>query len=223
VKSYYEDEKAGIVIYHGDCREVLPAFSPLLFGVMLTDPPYGISYSSGAERVTLADSIEGDEDTALRDFALQWWSGRPALVFGSWRAPRPQSTRARLIWDTLGALGMGALDIPWKPADQEIYVLGKGFRGRRDNNVIRYPPVQSLGYNGRVHPHEKPVGLMGLLLAKCPFGPVIDPFCGSGPTLRAAKDAHRPATGIEINEAYAELAANRLQQEAIPFTTERTA
>jgi DNA modification methylase len=215
MKPYYQDDASGITIYHGDCREVLPSLDPAAFAVLLTDPPYGIGYRSGSERVDLADSISGDEDTALRDFALSWWGERAALVFGSWRAPRPTATRTRLVWDTLGALGMGALDLPWKPSDQEIYVLGRGFEGRRDNNVIPFPPVQSLGYNGRVHPHEKPVGLLAKLLAKCPAGSVVDPFCGSGTTLRAAKDSSRAAVGVEIDERYCEIAARRQSQQVL--------
>src|SRR5205085_153167 len=117
-------------------------------------------------RNTLAPSIEGDRDTTARDTALTMWGDKPALIFGTWRIPRPAATRQVLIWDTKGALGMGAMDLPWKPGHQEIYVLGKGFVGHRGNDVLRCAPVQSLGYNGRSHPHEKPVDLMGGLIRK---------------------------------------------------------
>lgn len=39
---YYEH--AGITIYHGDCREVMPHVTA---DVLVTDPPYGIAYESG--------------------------------------------------------------------------------------------------------------------------------------------------------------------------------
>ena len=214
VAPYYEHD--GITIYHGDCRDVLPHVSA---HVMVTDPPYGIGYSSGAGSEVWGDgAVAGDEDTALRDAVLELWSPRPALVFGSWRRPHPAGARMKLIWDTKGALGMGALDLPWKPAHQEIYVLGKGFEGHRGNDVIRCAPVQSMAKNGRVHPMQKPVSLLRALINKCPSGTVIDPFAGSGSTLVAAKQAGRRAIGTEIEERYCEIAAKRLSQGVLGFS-----
>lgn len=208
---YYEQD--GITILHGDCRQL----GPFPGAVMVTDPPFGIGYESGYFG-TLPRSISGDEDTALRDFVLrECWIG-PALVFGSWRAPRPSGTRMVLIWDTRGANGMGALDLPWKPAHQEIYVLGKGFSGPRTSDVLSFAPVQSMARNGRTHPHEKPVDLLQALLLKCPPGHVVDPFCGTGSTLIAAKKLGRTATGIEVEERYCEIAAKRLAQGVLDFS-----
>lgn len=158
-------------------------------------------------------SNENDHDVSVRNVALRKWGNKPALVFGSWRAPRPDGTRMVLIWDTKGALGMGALDLPWKPAHQEIYVIGSGFVGARSSDVLTYAPVQSMASNGRLHPHEKPAALLLDLIQKCPPGVILDPFAGSGSTLRAAKDLGRKAIGFEIDEQYAEIAANRMAQE----------
>lgn len=217
MKPYYEH--GGIALYCGDVLDAIgrdphddtPCDAAV---VMVSDPPFGIGYESG-HFGTLSRSIKGDDSTAARDEVLAWWGERPALIFGSWRAPRPANTRMVLVWDTGGALGMGALDLPWKPAHQEIYVLGSGFSGARTSDVLRYPPVQSMASNGRTHPHEKPVDLLRALILKCPAGIVIDPFCGTGSTLVAAKDLGRRAIGIEVEERYAEIAAKRLSQEVL--------
>lgn len=65
--------------------------------------------------------------------------------------------------------------------------------------------------------HAKPVAWLRCLLGNCSDGLVLDPFAGSGTTLRAAKDLRRPAIGIEIDEAACELAVERLAQGALDF------
>ena len=207
---YYQDDAC--TIYHADCLDVLPVAAD----VLVTDPPYGINYKSGKMRIAgNSRSILGDSDTSLRDVVLDGWAGRPALVFGTWKRQHPPSTRQILVWDTKGALGMGDLALPWKPSHAQIYVLGHGFSGRRESDVLTVAPVSSFASNGRQHPHEKPVALLRRLVAKCPAGTVLDPFMGSGTTLRAAKDLGRKAIGIEIKERYCEIAARRLAQEVL--------
>lgn len=217
MQPYYEHN--GITIYHGDCRDVLPNLSA---DILVTDPPYGLAHSSnrtsalyGAVDAYYGDgSIANDQDTTLRDFVLQWAGTRPALVFGSWKVQRPANVRALLIWDKGEASGMGDLSIPWKPSHEEIYVIGSGFQGRRTTGVLRaYVPAR-ISF-GRLHPNEKPVSLMKMLLQKCPDGVVVDPFMGSGSTLRAAKDLGRRAIGIDLEERYCDLAARRLSQEVM--------
>lgn len=209
---YYEDDF--VTLYHGDSihehQEWLSA------DVLVTDPPYGVSYNSGSRRDTLKASILNDTDTTVRDAALEAWGARPAIVFGSWKIERPAKTKALLIWDTKGALGMGDLRIPWKPSHQEVYVLGSGpWQGKRDTDVLSYAPVQSMAKNGRLHPHQKPLPLMEALIAKTVGQTVADPFAGSGSTLVAAKALGRKAIGVELDEADCELAAKRCQQEVL--------
>lgn len=210
MEPYYEDDY--VTLYHGDCLPLVMD-DGFLDGVdvLVTDPPFGISYHSNKQRdEDLAASISGDDDTLLRDLVLARWGERPALVFGSWKADRPGRTRMVLVWNAGPAVGMGDLAMPWKPCWQEIYVIGSGFSGPRTSAVLSFPPVQT---TGRAHPNQKPTDLLTELIGKCPDGVVLDPFAGAGSTLIAAKALGRRAVGIEIEERYCEVAADRLSQE----------
>ena len=208
MKPYYQE--AGVTIYHGDCREILPLLD---VEFILCDPPYGraIEFGRRSERVT------GDLTTELRDWIIA--QAQPKLIFGSPLVSRPEC-RAVLIWDKSELTGMGDLGFPWKICHEEIYVIGEGFRAeRRHGSVLRVPlrPAWT-GHPDAVsglHPSEKPVSLMTALLVCCPWKKVCDPTCGTGATLEAAKRMQRRATGIEIEERYCEIAANRLRQSVL--------
>jgi len=212
MKPYYEH--GGVVIFHGDSREVMPHVGA---DVLVTDPPYGIGYRSGWSDAMVAN----DESSAARDAAIALWGGRPALVFGRWSVKRPAGVRALLIWDKGDWPGMGDLEIPWGPSTEEIYVIGRGFTGKRTGQIIRDSKRRGGPSSGRFHPTEKPVGLMETLISRCPPGVVIDPFMGSGSTIVAAKNLGRRSIGIELEERYCEVAARRLDQEVL-FGTPQT-
>jgi hypothetical protein len=211
---YYQDDL--VTLYHGDCHEIT---GWLEADVLVTDPPYGYSHRSGGGPRGNASwrntEIANDADTGARDYALGLWGARPALVFGSWKRPRPAVTRAVLIWDKGGHAGMGDLSIPWKPNFEEVYVLGSGFAGARDSGVLSGHHVAANEAAGRTHPHEKPISLMATLISKCPPGAIADPFAGSGTTLAAAKFEGRQAIGVELDERYCEIAAKRLAQDTL--------
>lgn len=213
VTPYYEDES--VTLYHGDCLsdEIAPHW--LAADVLVTDPPYGMAYESNRNRnkknVKLGRPVMADDSTEVRDAALALWGDRPALVFGKWTVARPAATRARLIWDKR-VQGTGDVTLPWGPAEEEIYVLGSGFTGKREGNVISVQMLMSADRNRPDHPTPKPLGLMSRLIEKCPPGVVADPFAGSGATLVAARDMGRRAVGVEVEERYCELIAKRLAQ-----------
>jgi DNA modification methylase len=217
---YYDDGQ--IQIWHGDCREILPDIHGA-YQAVVTDPPYGIGWSRGvnsARNSKSHDGIANDEDTSVRDDALDMVSGVPAVVFGSFYAPFPSRLKQVLVWE--------------KPADSGVVGSTTGFRRNVEPVFIVGPwPHQSVKWSSLLkpcagsisavatetgHPHTKPVGLMRILIERCPDGVILDPFMGSGTTLRAAKDLGRKAIGIEIEERYCEIAAKRLQQSVMVLT-----
>jgi DNA modification methylase len=223
VTPYYADES--VTLYHGDCRDVT---AWLEADVLVTDPPYGVAYESGWS--SLADSrvknkpasttrIRNDETVEVRDAALVMWGNRPALVFGTWRAARPGSTRQRLIWhkrNTNPGMGSG----PWYSADEEVYVLGGGFTGPKAQSVIPTDEYRASGSGQPAtigHPTPKPLRLMEHLIERCPPGVIADPFAGSGSTLLAARNLGRRSIGVEEEERYCELIARRLSQDVLDF------
>ena len=219
---YYSDDY--VTLYHGKCmdhREWLDA------DVLVTDPPYGYSHKSGGGPRGNASwkntSIANDEDTTARDDALAAWGDRPAIVFGSWKRPRPANVRALLIWDKGGHAGMGDLSIPWKPnfediyllGMEEVYILGAGFAGKRESGVLSGFHVPANEKAGRVHPHQKPTNLMEHLIAKCPPGIIGEPFAGSGSTIVAAKALGRKTIAVELSEKHCEQIAKRCAQDVL--------
>jgi site-specific DNA-methyltransferase (adenine-specific) len=220
---YYRDEF--VTLYHGDCltehREWLTA------DVLVTDPPYGISWTQrtgdpkdrGTKVAHNKGVIANDRETAARDSALAAWGRRPYIAFGSWKAERPKGIKTRLIWHKTGS-NPGPLNAAFMSNDEEIYISGDGFRKSSPplRSVItthesRAAEVRKIG-----HPTPKPVGLMELLVDRCPPGVIADPFAGSGATLVAAKNLGREVIGVELEEKYCEVIAKRCAQDVLDFS-----
>ena len=188
--------------------------------VVITDPPYGIKMDKGFEGF-------GGFGTpiARRQYPDAWDKQRPdattfsmilrrcnlALIFGGnfFADILPMSTHW-VVWDKLNTMpSFGDCELIWTSS------------GRKSVKK------ETIEYNGllgkeesRVHPTQKPVRLLRLLIADYSNSAdtILDPFMGSGTTLRAAKDLRRKAIGIEIEEKYCEIAAKRLEQEVFDFT-----
>ena len=187
-------------LYHGDCMDILPTLGNV--DAVVTDPPYGMNYSTNWASDLGDGVIVGDKCLKARDYVQEWSADRACLMFGTWKVKRPEGTRMLLIWDKGGALGM----------DEEIYICGGGsnYTGKRTSDVLRFPPVQSMAKNGRVHPVEKPVRLMIELVSKTE-GFVCDPFMGSGTTGVACANLGRKFIGIEIERKYFDIACERIE------------
>lgn len=208
MNTYYSDDL--VTLYHGDCLEIT-AWTKA--DVLVTDPPYGMAYVSAW---TTRRPVAGDKDTIARDSVLEAWGDRPALVFGTWRVSRPALTKQVITWHkkSIGP-GMGDLSLPWGNATEEIYVLGKGWQGKRRHNVIATSDQRGNPYGASAqvgHPTPKPVGLIEQLIECAPEGVIADPFAGGGSTLLAARNLGRKVIGVELEERYCEIIANRLSQ-----------
>lgn len=216
IESFYEDES--ITLYNADCASPEALEIWCAADVLVTDPPYGVAYVSNSGKYSKTDAIVGDDDPGHRDAMLAEWVARngedaPVIMFGSWKVPRPNA-RHRLIWDKGDSPGMGDLSLPWGPGDEEIYVMGKGFKGTRRSNVIRAQGYGAASARRPNHPTPKPVALMESLIGYCPPGVIADPYAGSGATLIAARNLGRKAIGFEIDPRYCAVIAGRLSQMA---------
>lgn len=227
MKPYYESN--GITIYHGDCREVLPTLDKV--DLVLTDPPYGIAYRAGRQRDNLKGAaIAGDAsleilrgawpliESTLMDDRHFYVFADPAMAGAVADIVQPKQ---HLCWDKGDQGTMGELEAGYGKAWEVILYGMKGRRplyyannGGRPRNILRFD--WAANYDP-VHPTVKPVSLLSRLvqLSSLPGETVLDPFMGSGTTLRAAKDLGRKAIGIELEERYCEIAARRLDQEVL--------
>lgn len=226
---YYQDEAC--TIYHGDCRDVLPQID-IESGVIITDPPYSSGGYQEASKSAGSIGTRGNQTIAYDNLStrgyrllmrevLRWCNQADEVyLFTDWRmwieafdAVEGAGWRVRnmLVWDK-GTMGMG---MPWRN-QHELIVYGKRRPAQitdgKHGNVLRYTRA-----GNKNHPTEKPVALMKTLIVNSEGNLLLDPFMGSGTTLRAAKDLGRHAIGIDISERDCAIAVNRLQQEALPL------
>ena len=214
--SYYEDDH--VVIYHGDCLELLP---DLVFDVVVTDPPYGLDWKKPPMEKSPKgyEGIRNDKDTYFRDEFLKTIAkDMPVVMFGSPLIQIPANTKQVLVWQKPPDSGLFGCVAGFRRDWEAIYLLGKWPQeGPKRSSIIKTKEGLSSYLKGEAHPHTKPQNLMKQILQTMPEGTILDPFMGSGTTLRAAKDLGRKAIGIEIDEKYCEIAAKRMGQEVLPI------
>lgn len=229
-------DREGITIYQGDCQTVLPTLGPV--DHVITDPPYSPwAHRSLAGRpvrpsdLNFAAMSESNRAVIAGQIArlVRYWS----LVFcddwgiGPWR-------------DALAAAGMDMVRVGiWVKVNCTPQFSGdrpaSGFEaivithppGRKRWNggglpaIWTYPIVASRSSDGerRVHPTQKPLALMRMLVAQFtnPGDVILDMFMGSGTTLVAAAQLGRRAIGIEQNDRYIKQAIGRLAQGNLPI------
>jgi len=203
LKPYYSED--GVTIYHGDCREVLPSIDRP--SAIVTDPPFGTGWVRGGGRV--GEFKAKHEQPDWDRFSVDWITLAPGVR--SWVVFSPPSRCA----DTRAAVPVASV-VHWLKTNPrpngyalEPIIVGPGWLPEG---------ITFAAYNGDTphHPCQKPQELMAWCLRFVdPVLDVVDPFMGSGTTLRAAKDLGRRAIGIEIEERYCEIAAKRLAQKVL--------
>jgi site-specific DNA-methyltransferase (adenine-specific) len=216
IKPYYSEP--GITIYHGDCRDILPHLEPV--DLVLTDPQYGMDYFSNHYKGENPHSkvIGDDKPYPVEILRVLIDMARNAVfTFCRWNnlceLPEPKSF---IVW---AKNNWSAGDLEHEYARQWEGIAFYPKNGHkfiyRPADIIdsrRVPPTDLL------HPTQKPLGVVSALLKANIGNVILDPFMGSGTTLRAAKDLGRKAIGIEIEEKYCEIAVRRLKQEVLPLT-----
>jgi site-specific DNA-methyltransferase (adenine-specific) len=230
---YYADES--VTLYHGDCREVLATLGDQSVDCVITDPPYDSRTHGGAltnkggakggaiavdfaafthERqletfVELGRITRGwviatlATSTAFR-FDLDPPPGLRSLRVGVWVKPNPMP---QISGDRPG---MG-----WEPVMFMHRIGGRPkWNGGGKAGVWSAPVAQNEG-----HPTAKPLAMVRdwVQLFTNPGDLILDPFAGSGTTLRAALDEGRKAIGVELEERYCEVIAKRLAQGVLDF------
>ena len=236
---YYSDDSC--TIYHGDSFDLLHDLSGV--GAVVTDPPYssGGAFRGDRAQQTTTKYVNSDTAAYRPEFAgdnrdqrsfLAWatmWlnaarqASEPGAVLASfidWRQLPTLSDAVQAggwVWRNVGTW--------WKPgcrmqkgrfsasAEYVIYATnGPVEDGQGSPQNVFACAVDS----ERDHIAQKPDEVMRWVLQVVPAGAlVLDPFMGSGSTLRAAKDLGHKSIGIDVDERYCEIAANRLAQEVL--------
>ena len=211
MKPYYQDD--AVTIYNGDCRPMLSGLGKV--GLVLSDPPYGSGLSVDyAER--FKNSRPGnwwrntDRTKQARHVAIvgddspfdpSWLIAIPAehrILWGAnWYSDRLPDSGGWFVWDkrngkrdvTESDWPMGEGELAWTDTGKAVRIFRHTWFGLiRDSEQGQHH-----------HPTQKPVALMQWCIEMSKTsGVILDPYMGSGTTLRAAKDLGRKAIGIEI-------------------------
>lgn len=227
MKPYYEH--AGITIYHGDCREVLPQLEAV--SAIVTDPVWpncehifpGVNAgrllgeclaAARGERVVIHMGINSDPRflIAVPD---RW----PFLRI-CYLAYAAVGYLGRILRDAECAYIFGTAP-PSKPNQRVLpgRTIASDIVATRSNGDKKWGRHRESGVTTDHLPHPTARNLQHCRWLIKWFGgeSIIDPFCGSGTSLHAAKSLHITAIGIEIEEKYCEIAAKRLSQEVFQF------
>jgi len=201
-------------VVHGDCVEVMRRMESASVDFILTDPPYLCRYRSRDGQTIANDDCDGWLEPAFAEMYRVLKPGSLCLSFYGWHAADK----------FIGAWRNAGFRIVGHVVFRKQYASARFLQGRHEQAYLLAkgnPPLPSESisdvldweYTGnRLHPTQKPINvLQPLIEAFCPLdGTVLDPFCGSGSTLVAARRAGRSSVGIELDAKHVETASLRL-------------
>lgn len=217
-----------MTIYHGDCRDVLPALEAV--DHVMTDPPYSDDTHEGARTggwQTLNEpsgvllNFDSTTATVLRETLALIRLRRWALFTCDWQhvLPLKQCPPAgwRFVRHGAWVKPNGTPQFTGdRPAQgwEAVAILHGGVSGKMRWNGGGLPAVWIYNKVLSDHPTGKPDALLESWVTQFsePGETILDPYMGAGTTLAAAKKHGRKAVGIEIEERYCEIAARRLAQ-----------
>jgi site-specific DNA-methyltransferase (adenine-specific) len=231
---YYQDDAC--TIYHGDCLEILPQIRQV--DHVITDPPYSERTHKGHDASTAGHKGFGNDGAdrkplnycALSPSDVAHVSALLTAICDGWIVWMADHTLAPSIQSSLETKGRYVFaPLPFYAPGSCVRLSGDGPSSwtvwiivARTAKLSRWGTlpggyVAEEGWRDRIHMGGKPLRLMTSLVNDYSREgeTIIDPFMGSGTTLRAAKDLGRKAIGIELEEKYCEIAANRLRQEVL--------
>jgi site-specific DNA-methyltransferase (adenine-specific) len=193
MQPYYQDES--VTIYNANCRDVLPTLDTV--DLVLTDPPYGLDFAEwDGEIPEWFEAARAIAETVA-------FTTAPTTA---WDYPRPDWMACWVREAAQSRTSYGGFN-HWTP----ILIYGK-CNLKTDVKRLHGMAAYNEKQNGFTHPSPKPLALFRWLIEGLEGHTILDPFMGSGTTLRAAKDLNRKAIGIEIEERYCEIAAKRMSQ-----------
>ena len=209
---YYADDY--VTLYHGDCRELLPSIEA---DVVVTDPPWGVSKRPRTYQRKTGPVVAWDAEFTLPTLP----SGAKALcllpgIANLLRCPLVVGGLAyRWTLSAWVSNGMTRSPVGYGNWIAALLYAADGvslYRQRSDHGKV------SISGPRPNHESPKPIEAMAYFVGMCPDGLILDPFVGSGSTLVAAAMLNRKAIGIEIEERYCEVAADRLRQGVLGLT-----
>ena len=220
-------------IKQGDCLDVLNKIDDNSIDVVITDPPYGINYKSNRSELSnsitkrgLLNDIQEDAfkllDSVCKLLLDKTSDNAHLYFFCSWSVfvefktiiSKYFTVKTPIVWDK-GNKGSGDLETDWGNQTELIIYCIKGKKkiNYRKGNVLNVPKLHT---SKMIHPTQKPTELITELLEVSAnhTDTVLDPFMGSGSTIKACMQKGINSIGIELDNKMF-LLANKYINEGI--------